>query len=182
MATQKGRRASVTHHPEARWYAAEPQSAPTRRARPAESATGTIRADRAITNSQPAYNMRTVRVLDRRRSTIRPPSAFPKARPAMKTDRTMATIAAVTPKRAMARRSQTTWHSSAQNPEMTKKAKNQRSRKGSLRGRRPRRAGYTKVSALCEGGADREQSRRMSDATFADLRAFMGALRRQGDL
>src|SRR5258706_9688738 len=113
---------------------------------------------------------------------MRPPRAFPRARPAMNTDRTMATIAAVTPKRAMARRSQTTWHSSAQNPEMTKKAKNQRSRKESLRGLRPRRAGYTKVSALCEGGSDREQSLRMSDATFADLRAFMGALRRQDDL
>jgi hypothetical protein len=46
----------------------------------------------------------------------------------MKTDSTIATMAAVTPKRAMARRSHTTWHSSAQNPDTTKKAKNQRSR------------------------------------------------------
>src|SRR5882672_5156169 len=112
---------------------------------------------------------------------MRPPRAFPRARPAMNTDSTMATIAAVRPNRAMARRSHTTWHSSAQNPETTKNAKNQRSRNGSLPGPR-RRAGYLKGRALCEGAADREQSLRMSDATFADLRAFMGALRRQGDL
>jgi hypothetical protein len=65
----------------------------------------------------------------------------------MNTDRTMATMAAVTPKRAMARRSQTTWHSNAQNPETTKKAKNQRSRKGLLRGPAPRGAQVIRRSA-----------------------------------
>ena len=88
----------------------------------------------------------------------------------MKTASTIATMPAVTPKRAMARRSQTTWQSSAQNPETTKKAKNQRSR---------RRAGYTNVGVLCEGAPDRKQSPAVSDATFADLRAFLDALRRQ---
>ena len=51
----------------------------------------------------------------------------------MKTDSTIDTMAAVTPKRAMARRSHTTWHRRAQNPETTKNAKNQRSRKAASR-------------------------------------------------
>ena len=100
----------------------------------------------------------------------------------MNTDRTMATMAAVTPKRAMARRSHTTWQSSAQNPETTKNAKNQRSRTEIPPAHAQRRAGYTKLRLLCEGGPDREQSLAMSDAAFADLRAFLEALRRQGDL
>ena len=45
----------------------------------------------------------------------------------MKTDSTIATMAAVTPKQAMASRSHTTWQRSAQKPETTKKTKNHRS-------------------------------------------------------
>src|ERR1051325_11959881 len=67
----------------------------------------------------------------------------------MNTDRTMATIAAVTPKAAMASRSQTTWQTRAQKPETVKKRKNQRARKTGELTRRRR---------LCEGAADREES------------------------
>jgi len=59
-------------------------------------------------------------------------------------------MAAVTPKRAMARRSHTTWHSSAQKPETTKKAKNQRSRRdppGAADARAARRL-YERARAL----------------------------------
>src|SRR5205814_2431057 len=113
------------------------------------------------------------RARDQVRSPTGRPSTLPRARPAMKTDRTMATIAAVTPNRAMVSLSHTTWQSRAQNPETVKKRKNQRARNlPSLRGG----PAFVKVAAIGKNHPH------MPESAFPDLRAFLEALRRRRDL